>query len=96
MAATTSSIGPGERRGRPGPQARADLGGAYQNTGGMVVAHHPPVISPDRLRAVGDHWITDNPRAPAVLYFVVTPCPKAVLTTDDPVQVPVPKTPVVA
>ena len=96
MAATTSSIGPVERRGLRGPQARADLGSGYRNTGGMVVSHHPPSISRGRLRVVGDHWITDNPRAPAVLYFVVTLCPKAVLTTDDPVQVPVPKTPVVA
>ena len=31
-----------------------------------------------------------------MLYFVVTALPKAVLTTDDPEQVPVPKTPVVA
>jgi hypothetical protein len=56
----------------------------------------PPIVSRPPRRRLGDHWITDSPRAPAVLYFVVTAGPKAVLTTDDPVQVPVANTPVVA
>ena len=66
-----------------------------QNSGGMA-ATIPPSVSDRTFWAVADHWITDSPRAPAVLYFVVTALPKAVLTTDDPEQVPVPKTPVVA
>lgn len=56
----------------------------------------PPSASGRTFLAVADHWITDSPRAPAVLYFVVTALPKPVLTTDDPEQVPVPKTPVAA